>query len=579
MHRFNGFGVLAAFLLILAVAGDLPAIPKAPPIEERVSELTLENGLKIVVAERRESPVFFTLSSFRVGSCQELPNRSGLAHFLEHMLFKGSKKVGTKDYEAEKPLMEEMETIASGMRDRMTEMQAWRYDLFEEYTLAARADLPQEILDQSAGKEFLLWRKLLEMLPAELSKLPAEWQKSPWTMVENDLNYWGMYREILEGRARLSELLTEQKKFISESEPLDGIYDVRGSSMMNAFTTEDQTTYMVGLPSNCLELWMYLESDRFQNPVFREFYTEREVVMEELRNHENEPDNALYYKFIGAAFDAHPYGRPVIGWMGDIRSTLQGDMEEFFWKYYTPNNCQIAIVGDVDKDEVFRLAKKYFGKWKPGESSPAVTIKEPDQRGERRITVALDSEPKMIIGYHIPVAPHPDAYALEILQSVLSGGRTSRFYKNIFEKGLTAGSPGVGDGPASRYPNLLMIDTAPKAPHTVEEVETAIYAEIERLKSEPVSEWELERVKNHIRVGELNRLASNQYLAFSLSSQFISSGDWRGIKDSYTRRLAVTAEDVQRVAAKYLVPENRTVAILETKKPDQAAAPDAEGVK
>ena len=579
MPRRFVFGISLAIVTAILAAPVLFAIPKAPPIEEKVHEMILDNGLKIVVAERHESPVFFTLSSFRVGSCQELPNRSGLAHFLEHMLFKGTKTLGTKDYKAEAPIMEQMEAIAMKIRDNMTVMQAWRYDKFEEYSLKVRSGLPQELLDQAAGDEALLWKALLDQLPKDASGLPEELALSPWIISDSEANYWALYHDIIAYRVDIANLFKEQKQYINEEENLDGIYDVRGSAMINAFTTEDQTTYMLGLPSNCLELWMYLESDRFQNAVFRGFYSEREVIMEELRNHENEPSSVLYYKFIGTAFDGHPYGRPVIGWLGDVRSTLKSDMENFYWKYYTPNNCQITIVGDVKTEEVFKLAKKYFGTWKKGEPSPAVTIIEPDPMGERRISVKLDAEPKIYIGYHVPVTPHPDAYALSIAQSILAGGKTSRFYKNIFEKGLTAGSPGADDGPSTRYPNLFMVNANPKAPHTTEEVELALYAEIERLKNEPVSEWELERVKNHIRVGELNRFASNQWMAFTLSSQFIQTGQWRNLKDDYTRRLSVTPEDIQRVAKKYLVPENRVVATLVKAESEQANAQQLEGAR
>lgn len=578
MFAQHNSGIRNLLLALILMPSVLFALPKTPPIEERVSELKLENGLTVVVAERHNSPVFFTLSTFRVGSCQELPNRSGLAHFLEHMLFKGSKTVGTTKYKAEAPLMDRMEIVAGEVRDQMRELQAWRYDMFEAHALKARAELSPEILDKAALDEGLLWESILEVLPVDPAELPAEWQTTPWIIREGDRDYWSIYRNILKNRAEIARLLAEAKQYISESEPIDGIYDVRGSNDMNAFTTEDQTTYMVGLPSNCLELWMYLESDRFQNPVFREFYSEREVVMEELRNHENDPDNALWYKMIGTAFDAHPYGRPVVGWLGDIRSTLRSDMEGFFWKYYTPNNCQIAIVGDVDTEEVFRLARKYFSKWKAGEPSPAVTIVEPSQSGERRTTIEKDAEPKVLIAYHIPAAPHPDAYALGIAQAILSGGKTSRFYRKIFEeKGLTAGAPGVYDGPADRYPNLFIIEAAPKAPHTTAEIEAAVYEEIERLKSEPVSEWELERTKNRIRVNELNRIGSNQWLAFSLSSSFVQFGDWRTIASEYERKLMVTPDDIQRVIKKYLVPENRTVAMLVKPQTEQADASQIEG--
>ncbi len=571
-------GVMHVLGVFIMAPSILLALPKAPPIEERVRELKLDNGLTIVVAERHNTPVFFTLSTFRVGSCQELPNRSGLAHFLEHMLFKGTKAIGTSDYKAEVPLMEKMEKVAEEMRGHTAKLASWRFEMFEEYALKVRAGLPQETLDKAASDESLLWRALLDTLPTDGKGLPAEWQNTPWVISDGQTDYWGLYRDIIGRRAELASLLQQQKPLLTATQPLNGIYDPRGADNMNAFTTQDQTTYMVGLPSNCLELWMYLESDRFQNPVFRQFYSEKEVVQEELRNRENDPESVLRQKFISASFDAHPYGRPVIGWQGDIRSTVRSDMEAFFWKYYTPNNCQITIVGDVNTDDVFRLAKQYFGKWKPGEPSPAVTVNEPEQDGEKRITLTRDAEPEVLIGYHIPTAPNPDAYALAMLHSILSGGRTTRFYKNIFEgKELTQGAPWAYDGPADRYPNLTIINANPKAPHTSAEVEAAIYEELDKLKNEPVTEWELERVKNTIRASELQRLASNRWLAFSLSGTFVQYGDWRQLKNEYERRLAVTPEDVQRVAKKYFVQENRIVATLIKGSGDQAEAPQTNG--
>ncbi|MBM3326286.1 MAG: insulinase family protein [Calditrichaeota bacterium] len=530
-------------------------------LEERVNETTLDNGLKVVVVERHSAPVLFALITFRVGSCHESLDRSGLSHFLEHMLGKGTKSIGTSNYKAEARIMARMEEAAREIRARQTALTNWRYDAFDAYTVKVKADLPLEAREQIGADEAIGLREVLTRLPDDIQELPEEWRKSEWMLADRKHNYWQMFKEIIALRVEMAELLERQKQYITESEPLDAIYDPRGAAMHNAFTTWDQTSYMVGLPANCLELYMFLESDRYKNPVFREFYAEREVIMEEMRLGENNPDEVLSDIFFAAAFDAHPYGRPIIGWRSDVGNTLRGDMEEHFRRYYAPNNCQITIIGAVDTKRVFALTRKYFSDWKPAEIAYEVTVREPEQRGEKRITVELDAEPQLYIGWHIPAAPDPDYYALEMMSNILSMGATSRFYRSIFtEKQLTAGSPYAYTGPGDRYSNLFIVDATPRAPHTVEEVETATYAEIDRLKTELVSAREMERIRNRMRAWELGRMRSNQWLAFSLSSSFAVRGDWRATIDHNRRMMAVTPEDIQRAANKYFTKTNRTVA-------------------
>jgi len=556
---------LITLLLFMSalLSGPFAATSDSPRIEDRARETTLDNGMKIVVIERPTAPVFFSLISFRVGSSHEQTDRTGLSHFLEHMLFKGTKSVGTSNFKAEAPIMQKLEALARQMRELQVALKAWRYDPFNDHAVRVKADLPPEVRERVGTSEAAGWRAVLEVLPTVHAELPEEWRRAPWMLTEKGTDYWAKFRQILTIRAEVHELLAEQKRYITESEPLDGIYDMHGSATHNAFTACDQTTYMVGLPANCLELYMFLEGDRFQNPVFREFYSEREVVMEELRLRSNDPDSRIYLATITAAFSEHPYGRPVIGLMSDIRSTLLSDMEDHFYRYYAPNNCQMTIVGDVKAEEVFRLAKANFGKWKSSQVAQEITMLEPPQEGERRIEVEYDAEPQLMIAWHRPAAPHPDAYALGMLQQILSMGATSRFYRNIFVgKGLTAGSPGCWDGPDDRYPNLTMIAATPKAPHTLQAVEEAIYEEIEKLKMEMVSDRELERARNRLRKWELSRMKSNQWLAFSVSGQFVNRGDWRTMAEDYDRLMQVTSEDIQRVAKTYFTKTNRTVAYL-----------------
>ncbi len=534
----------------------------AGTLEDRVREKVLDNGLRVVVVERHAAPVFFTLVSFRVGASHESPDHSGLSHFLEHMLFKGTRKIGAKDIEKEMPVMDELEQVAIRIKNIQIALKSWRYEMFDEYATKTKAELPPELREEIGSDEATGWREVLKHLPEETKGLPEEWTHSPWLLEDREHQYWTIYRELLELRAELAELIVKQREYIDQA-AIEKIYDKHGGKRFNAFTSYDQTTYMVGLPSNCLELWMYIEADRFQNPVFREFYSEKEVVTEEKRNWDNNPGAVFRQSLLKTAFNAHPYGRPILGWMSDIKLTLRTDMEEHFKRYYAPNNCQLTIVGDVDAKKVFKLVEKYFNSWQPSKVADEMTVIEPEQTGERKVMVEFDAEPRLMIGYHVPVEPHPDAYALTMIDYILSSGRTSRFHKSIFvEQGLTASAPSSWRGPGDRYPNLFMINATPKSPHTTEEVEAAILAEIEKLKDEGVTQRELERVRNRFKMSQITRLGSNIWLAFTLSSSFVDRGDWRAVLDDFDRLMAVTTEDVQRVAKKYFTTKNRTVATL-----------------
>jgi len=558
---FRVIGFTLLIFVLSASAGDVP------PLEDRVKETQLDNGLKVVVVERSNAPVFFSLISFRVGSTIEDVGKSGLSHFMEHMLFKGTETIGTTDFSKEKPIMEEIEQVATKMRDLRVSLEKWRFDIFEKYTAEVKSNLSPEVRQVIQQDEASKWKAILGELPVYFQELPDELKQTPWLFTEQKRDFWKDYRKILSYRQQISELITEQRKYIQQNE-LTSVYNSMGSQMLNAGTGYDNTSYMLGLPSNCLELWMFLEADRFQNPVFREFYSEREVIQEELAMYENQPGSFLFQKFAQTAFTAHPYGRPIIGWKEDIQLALRTEMDNHFHRYYGPNNCQMTIVGNVKAEEVFELAEKYFSSWERGEVAHEVTITEEPQSGERRIEVEFKAEPQMIVGYHVPATPHPDAYAIEMMSSVLSSGRTSRFYKSIFEEqGISAGPPRASLGPGDRYPGVFAVSGAPNGAHTNEDLEAAIYVELEKLKNELVAEREMERIFNNFKSRQLRKLRSNQWLAFSLSSGFLARGDWRSTISDFERMLAVTPEDIKRVANKYLTKTNRTVAYLV--KPDE----------
>ncbi|MBT3233501.1 MAG: insulinase family protein [Calditrichaeota bacterium] len=553
---FKVIGFALMVFVLSASAGDVP------PLEERVRETQLDNGLKVVVVERPNAPVFFSLIAFRVGSSIEDVGKSGLSHFMEHMLFKGTETIGTTDFSKEKPIMEEIEEVATSMRDLRISLEKWRFDIFEKYTAEIKSNLSPEIRQTIQQDEASKWKAILDELPVYFQELPEEMKQTSWLLKERNRDFWKDYRKVLGFRQRISELITEQRKHIQQNE-LTSIYSAQGSQMLNAGTGYDGTQYMLGLPSNNLELWMFLEADRFKNPVFREFYSEREVIQEELAMYENSPGSFLFQKFVQAAFVSHPYGRPIIGWKEDIQLALRTEMDNHYHRYYGPNNCQMTIVGDVKAEEVFRLAEKYFSSWEMGEVAHEVTIKEEPQTGERRIEVEFKAEPQMIVGWHVPAAPHPDAYALEIMAQVLSSGRTSRFYKSIFEQQqISAGPPRASIGPGNRYPGIFFVFGSPNGAHSNEDLEAAVYIELEKLKTDVVAEREMERIFNNYKSRQLRKLRSNQWLAFSLSRGFTNTGDWSSSIREYQRVLEVTPEDIKRVANKYLTKTNRTVAYL-----------------
>lgn len=278
---------------------------------------------------------------------------------------------------------------------------------------------------------------------------------------------------------------------------------------------------------------------------------------------ENSPQGAMYEAFMSTAFTASAYRNPVIGWMSDLQYITRGDLEAYYRQHYGPNNAVALLVGDVRFSEVKKLAEKYFGSMKPMPGSPPVVTTDPPQNGERRVMLKRDAKPTLAVGYHVPTAPHPDSYALEMLSAILSDGRTSRFYKGVYEaQGLTREAPSVWMGPGSRLDPLFSISADPKEPHTLADVEAAIHAEIERLKSEPPTARELERVCNQREAQLVRALGSNIGLAFAIGFAEAVRGDWRTVLTDLERLKAVTPEDVSRVAAKYLVEENRTVAWL-----------------
>jgi predicted Zn-dependent peptidase len=483
-------------LLITALLLATAASANAAGLADRVREHTLTNGIKLLLVERHTSPTVAAWIRFKVGAVDERSDERGIAHLLEHMLFKGTKTLGTTDYAAEKPLLDKIETVA------------------------------QRLMLEKARRE--------KGDPELIKKLESE----------------------------LAALEKEAGTYVVKEE-FAQIYNRNGGANYNAYTSTDGTTYLISLPSNKLELWAAIESDRMQNAVLREFYTERAVVMEERRrSYEAEPEGKLWETFIASSFNAHPVGQPIIGWMSDIANLTRTKAEGFLKRYYAPNNAIIAIVGDIDTDKTIALVERYFGQIPPGTPVPPVAVEEPPQQGEKRIEVIGDAGAEVMVGFHKPTIPHPDELVFDVINMILSDGRTSRLHKKlVVEKQLVTGV-GAFSAPGHRYPNLFIISATPREPHTVAEVETAIYEEIERLKTEPVTQHELQQILNRLEYEEARQMLSIGGLARNLTEYEAIAGSWRYLIEHRRDIAGVKPEDIQRVAQKYLTKANRIVGFI-----------------
>jgi predicted Zn-dependent peptidase len=357
-----------------------------------------------------------------------------------------------------------------------------------------------------------------------------------------------------------------------KSNEFDEIVERAGGVGLNAFTSTDTTGYIYSLPANKVELWAYLEAERFRDPVFRQFYKERDVVQEERRMRiESNPISRMVEQFLSTAFVAHPYHHMVVGYMSDLQSFTRQDAEDFYKKYYVPSNITVAIVGDVKAAEILPRVKPYFERLPAGPEPPALRTVEPPQIGEKVIKIPDPSQPVYVEGYHRPAASHDDDAIYNAMADVLSRGRTSRLYRNLVRDKKIAAQTGAFNGfPGDKYPNLMIFYGISTPGHTNEEIQTEIRAEIERIKSELVSDEELQMVKTNAKADLIRGLSSNSGIAGQLASYQGQLGDWREIFSSVEKIDAVTKEDIMRVAQGTFVPTNRTVGMIVTEDLEEA---------
>jgi len=273
----------------------------------------------------------------------------------------------------------------------------------------------------------------------------------------------------------------------------------------------------------------------------------------------------LLEEFLAVAYKAHPYGDNIVGHMSDITTLTRAEAQDFFEKYYAPSNLTIAIVGDVDPDQIRELAEKYFGRIPSGPKPDPVETAEPPQLGERRVVVEDPAQPFVLIGYHKPDIHHPDDAVFDALTDIVGMGRTSRLYKSLVkEKQIAVYSSGFQGMPGNKYPSLFLFYAVPAREHTNEESEEAIDAEIEKLKTELVTPKELAKAKTRARANLVRQLASNSGLASQLTFYHVLTGDWRNLFKQLDKIDKVTAEDIQRVAKEFFTTKNRTVGVTKT---------------
>ena len=514
------FKVFLIGLLLLLVASNFSlATDPASETKLDIREFKLKNGMLFLVVERPTTPQVACRLAIRAGSALEETGRTGIAHLLEHMMFKGTKNFGTLDLEKDMELQQRIEA-------------AYQVVLAEQQ----RRDPDQELIREKL---------------AEMDTLRAEVHK------------------IYVPQAFSSQL------------------GKNGAVGVNAFTSKDQTQYVMSVPSDMLEQWFSIVSEQLFEPSWREFYVEKEVVQREWAfRYVNNPGGAAWLDLSATAYTAHPYHNPTIGWKSDMEQYSTTDAIAFHEKYYNPTNAVCVLVGDVRAGEAKRLAEIYFERYPAGTRSPETLTAEPVQQGPRRSVRFLKGArtPLVRIGFHGSRMGTKDFYALDAMTMVLSLGHSARMTQNIVNKGLAVDAWAYN--PDNRYGGMIILGGSPNEPDKVkegalndedkrqayltacQELEGVLLAEIEKMKDQPVSVRELERIKKLNLREFLDRMRSNEELAGTLATLEVQIG-WRYLADYLKRITEVTAQEIREAARKYILSENQTsVYVIPGGKPD-----------
>ena len=360
------------------------------------------------------------------------------------------------------------------------------------------------------------------------------------------------------------ERATQRAGALASSNPLDDLLSVNGATGLNASTGYDATQYVVSLPSNRIELYARIYADVMANAVFRSFYAERDVVREERRQRsEDDPQGVLFEAFLTAGFPGEPYGRPLIGEAAAIAGYTATNAHAFYNAFYAPDRAVLVMVGDVDPVADLAVLERYFGAV-PRRTTVHTLLPRPEpQSSERRVAVTFDAQPQLMVGWRKPTYPDRDAYVFDLIDALLSGGRTSRLYQRMVLNDQIALDIATSSGfPGVREPNAFIVYGLPRAPYGTDDLEAALDDEIDRLVRAGVSDSELQKVKNQVRAATIRGLASNAGLASSLAYNELFGGGWENLIADLDVYDSITTEEVQSAAARVFRPENRTVAVL-----------------
>jgi predicted Zn-dependent peptidase len=497
------------FLLLFLLTSAFARAQDVASFEKRITVKKLPNGLTLMICERPEAPVFSFFTLVDAGSAQDPLRATGLAHMFEHMAFKGTDKIGTTNYAAEKAALEKVEVAYAAY-------------------IAER--------DKTVGRD-----------ETKLKQVEKAWK----------------------------DAIAEADKYVVGN-AFGKLVEQNGGEDMNAFTSYDETGYHYSLPENRLELWAYLESERFLHPVMREFYKERNVVIEERRMRtDSNPIGRLVEQFTAAAFEAHPYHRPTVGWMADLNSFSATDAQKFFDEYYVPANMVVAVAGDIKASQAMPILEKYFGRLPVRPQPDETTTTEPPQNSERRVVLKDPSQPLYLEGYHRPDYRSKDDAVFDAITDLMSEGRTSRLYRALVrDKKIASYSAGFTGMPGTKYPHLFAFYAVPLPGHTTQQMADAIHAEIERIKKEDITDDELKMIKTRSKANLIRGLADNEGLATQLATYQTRYGDWRELFRSVDRIDQVTKADIRRVANQVFVDTNRTVGEIETSGRGESAPGD-----
>lgn len=513
LHSLMGQTACAAVLLALTCGG-------ASAQHIQAQEFVLDNGMKFLVIPRKGDPNVAAGWIARVGSVNERPGITGIAHLFEHMMFKGTTTIGVKDFDLDRQVREQMDAV--------------------------RADLRKEEEDQ-----------IRRLRLGEISDLNDPTARSP------------KHQELL---TKFQDLQQKEKALLVTNE-FDRLYTSNGASGMNAGTDHDYTIYFINVPANKLELWFWMESDRLANAVFREFYSERDVVKEERRMRtDSTPIGRYQEQFDSLFWTASPYGWPVVGWMSDLDGITREEALQFFSMYYAPNNLTACLVGDLDPVQAKALAERYFGRLKRSPvSAPPVRTREPESLAERRMVAYAETNPQVEIRYQSVADGHRDEPALVVLGALLNG-RTGRLYKSLVLDQKIATSAGSGQN-GYKWEGYFSLNAVARPGTAPEQVEQALYQELDKLRTTKVEDRELQKVKNQFAADNFRRVQSN----FALMVQLLladSNRGWQSFNDDPKRIDGVTADDVQRVVNTYFQSERRGVALYYTRQESDGAEPD-----